>query len=30
VTFRPDRYNRDEKLLARVVLDGDTQTASTQ
>jgi L,D-transpeptidase YcbB len=28
VTFRPDRYNRDEKLLARVVLDGDTQTAS--
>ena len=30
VTFRPDRYNRDEKLLARVVLDGATQTASTQ
>ena len=30
VTFRPDRYNRDEKLLARVVLDGDTQTASAQ
>jgi len=28
VTFRPDRYNRDEKLLAKVVLDGDTQTAS--
>ena len=28
VTFRPDRYNRDEKLLARVILDGDTQTAS--
>ena len=28
VTFRPDRYNRDEKLLARVKLDSDTQTAS--
>ncbi len=28
VTFRPDRYNRDDKLLARVILDGDTQTAS--
>jgi murein L,D-transpeptidase YcbB/YkuD len=30
VTFRPDRYNRDEKLLARVILEGDTQTASAQ
>jgi murein L,D-transpeptidase YcbB/YkuD len=30
VTFRPDLYNRDEKLLARVILDGDTQTASAQ
>lgn len=28
VTFRPDLYNRDEKLLARVILDGDTKTAS--
>jgi murein L,D-transpeptidase YcbB/YkuD len=28
VTFRPDLYNRDENLLARVILDGDTQTAS--
>ncbi len=28
VVFRPDRYNRDEKLLARVKLDSDTQTAA--
>jgi murein L,D-transpeptidase YcbB/YkuD len=28
VTFRPDRYNRDEKLLARVQLDDTTETAS--
>jgi murein L,D-transpeptidase YcbB/YkuD len=28
VIFRPDRYNRDEKLLARVKLDGVTETAS--
>jgi murein L,D-transpeptidase YcbB/YkuD len=28
VTFRPDRYNRDEKLLARVKLDSDTQVAT--
>ncbi len=30
VTFRPDRYDRDDKLLARVILDSDTQTASAQ
>lgn len=29
VAFRPDRYDRDEKLLARVKLDG-AQTASVQ
>ena len=29
VAFRPDRYNRDEKLLARVKLD-DVATASTE
>lgn len=29
VAFRPDRYNRDEKLLARVKLDG-AQSASAQ
>jgi hypothetical protein len=28
VTFRPDRYNRDEKLLARVQLDDTTETAA--
>jgi murein L,D-transpeptidase YcbB/YkuD len=28
VVFRPDRYGRDEKLLARVKLDGDAQSAS--
>jgi murein L,D-transpeptidase YcbB/YkuD len=28
VVFRPDRYGRDEKLLARVKLDSDAQTAS--
>jgi murein L,D-transpeptidase YcbB/YkuD len=30
VTFRPDRYDRDDKLLARVILDSDTQTALAQ
>ncbi|MFP5330215.1 MAG: L,D-transpeptidase family protein [Alphaproteobacteria bacterium] len=29
VAFRPDRYNRDEKLLARVKLDG-VETASAE
>jgi murein L,D-transpeptidase YcbB/YkuD len=28
VTFRPDRYNRDEKLLARVKLEGDAVLAA--
>jgi murein L,D-transpeptidase YcbB/YkuD len=28
VTFRPDRYDRDQKLLARVRLDAPTETAS--
>ncbi len=30
VVFRPDRYGRDEKLLARVKLESDTQTASAK
>ncbi|HET9810834.1 MAG TPA: L,D-transpeptidase family protein [Sphingomicrobium sp.] len=28
IAFRPDRYNRDDKLLARVKLDAGTQSAS--
>jgi hypothetical protein len=28
VTFRPDRYSRDDKLLARVKLGDTMQTAS--
>jgi len=30
VTFRPDRYDRDQKLLARVRLDAPTETASAE
>ncbi|MCL6678020.1 L,D-transpeptidase family protein [Sphingomonas sp. RG327] len=30
VTFRPDRYDRDQKLLARVRLDAPTETASVE
>ncbi len=30
VVFRPDRYDRDSKLLARVRLDSDTQTAAAE
>jgi len=30
VVFRPDRYNRDEKLLARVKLDGDPVDVAAQ
>jgi murein L,D-transpeptidase YcbB/YkuD len=30
VVFRPDRYGRDEKLLARVILDADNQQVAAQ
>ena len=30
VVFRPDRYNRDQKLLARVKLDADTQQVAAK
>jgi murein L,D-transpeptidase YcbB/YkuD len=30
VAFRPDRYDRDQKLLARVRLDAPTETASVE
>jgi len=30
VVFRPDRYDRDQKLLARVKLDNETQSASAE